>query len=122
MGTIISTSRTPDVLRELGARLKTLRLRQNRRVKDLAIRAGVGARTIDRMEAGHSVGTDKLVRVMRGLGRLQAFEVFIPPPEPFPYERSSVSEASRANAHRGGASCRCQGRWRPLARRVVAWV
>ena len=100
MGTIISTSRTPDVLREIGARLKTLRLRQNLRVKDLAIRAGVGARTIDRMEAGHSVGTDKLVRVMRGLGRLQAFEAFIPLPEPSPYEIERLRGKLRQRASR----------------------
>lgn len=100
MGTIVSTSRTPDVLREIGARLKTLRLRQNLRVKDLAIRAGVGARTIDRMEAGHSVGTDKLVRVMRGLGRLQAFEAFIPLPEPSPYEIERLRGKPRQRASR----------------------
>lgn len=100
MGAIVSTSRTPDVLREIGARLKTLRLRQNLRVKDLAIRAGVGARTIDRMEAGHSVGTDKLVRVMRGLGRLQAFEAFVPPPEPSPYEIERLRGKLRQRASR----------------------
>lgn len=100
MGTIVSTSRTPDVLREIGARLKTRRLRQNLRVKDLAIRAGVGARTIDRMEAGHSVGTDKLVRVMRGLGRLQAFEAFIPLPEPSPYEIERLRGKPRQRASR----------------------
>lgn len=100
MGAIVSTSRTPDVLREIGARLKTLRLRQNLRVKDLAIRAGVGARTIDRMEAGHSVGTDKLVRVMRGLGRLQAFEAFIPLPEPSPYEIERLRGKPRQRASR----------------------
>lgn len=100
MGIIVSTSRTPDVLREIGARLKTLRLRQNLRVKDLAIRTGVGARTIDRMEAGHSVGTDKLVRVMRGLGRLQAFEAFIPLPEPSPYEVERLRGKLRQRASR----------------------
>ncbi len=98
MGTIVPTSRTPDVLRELGARLKTLRLRQNLRVKDLAARAGVGARTIDRVEAGHSVGTDTLVRIMRGLGRLQAFDVFIPPPEPSPYEIEQMKGRPRQRA------------------------
>ena len=70
MRAIVATSRTPDVLRELGVRLKTLRLQQNLRVKDLAADSGVGPRTIDRLEAGHSVGTENLVRVMRGLGRL----------------------------------------------------
>lgn len=100
MGTIIQTSRTPDVLRELGARLKTLRLRHNLRVRDLAARAGVGARTIDRVEAGHNVGTETLVRVMRGLGRLQAFEAFIPPLEPSPYEIERLKGKPRQRASR----------------------
>ena len=100
MGTIVPTSRTPDVLRELGARLKTLRLRQNLRVKDLASRAGVGARTIDRVEAGHSVGIDTLVRIMRGLGRLQAFEALIPPPQPSPYEIEQLKGRPRQRASR----------------------
>lgn len=98
MGTIVPTSRTPDVLRELGARLKTLRLRRNLRVKDLAARAGVGTRTIDRVEAGRSVGTDTLVRIMRGLGRVQAFETLIPPPEPSPYEIEQLKGKLRQRA------------------------
>ena len=98
MGVIVPTSRTPDVLRELGGRLRTLRLRQNLRVKDLADRAGVGARTIDRVEAGHSVGTDTLVRIMRGLGRIQAFEALIPPPEPSPYQIEQLRGKLRQRA------------------------
>ncbi len=98
MGTIVATSRTPEVMRELGARLKALRLRQNVRVKDLAARSGVGARTIDRLEAGHSVGTDTLVRIMRGLGRLQAFEALIPPVEPSPYEIEQLKGKLRQRA------------------------
>ena len=100
MGTILSTSRTPDVLRELGARLRTLRLRRNLRVKDLAARAGVGTRTIDRVEAGHSVGTDTLVRIMRGLGRIQAFETFVPAPELSPYEIERLKGKPRQRASR----------------------
>ena len=100
MGTIVSTSRTPDVLRELGVRLKAVRLSQNLRVKDLAARSGVGARTIDRVEAGHGVGTDTLVRIMRGLGRIQAFEAFIPPPEPSPYEIDRMKGKQRQRASR----------------------
>ena len=49
MPAIVATSRTPDVLREVGARLRALRLQQNRRVKDLAADAGVSPRTIDRL-------------------------------------------------------------------------
>ena len=101
MPAIVATSRTPDVLREVGARLRALRLQQNRRVKDLAADAGVSPRTIDRLEAGRSIGTANLVRVMRGLGRLQAFEVFIPVPEVSPYDVERLRGRIRQRASRG---------------------
>ena len=100
MATIVATSRTPDVLRELGARLKTLRLQQNLRVQDLAADSGVSPRTIDRLEAGHSIGTENLVRVMRGLGRLQAFEAFVPVPEVSPYDIARLRGKVRQRASR----------------------
>ena len=101
MPAIVATSRTPDVLREVGARLRALRLQQNRRVRDLAADAGVSPRTIDRLEAGRSIGTANLVRVMRGLGRLQAFEVFIPVPEVSPYDVERLRGRIRQRASRG---------------------
>ncbi|MCE2455141.1 MAG: helix-turn-helix transcriptional regulator [Gemmatimonadetes bacterium] len=100
MRAIVATSRTPDVLRELGARLKALRLQQNRRVSDLAAASGVSQRTINRLEAGSSVGTDNLVRVMRALGRLQAFEVFVPVPEVSPYDVERLRGKVRRRASR----------------------
>ena len=101
MGTIVATSRTPDVLREVGGRLRTLRLQQNLRVKDLAADSGVSPRTIDRMEAGRSIGTENLVRIMRGLGRLQAFEAFIPVPVISPYDVERLRGKIRQRASRG---------------------
>lgn len=101
MPAIVATSRTPDVLREVGGRLRALRLQQNRRVKDLAADAGVSPRTIDRLEAGRSIGTANLVRVMRGLGRLQAFEAFVPVPEVSPYDVERLRGRIRQRASRG---------------------
>ena len=101
MRAIVATSRTPDVLRELGARLKMLRLQQNLRMKDLAADTGVSPRTIDRMEAGRNIGTENLVRVMRGLGRLQAFEAFVPVPEVSPYDVEKLGGKIRRRASRG---------------------
>ena len=100
MRAIVATSRTPDVLREVGARLKTLRLQQNRRIADLAADSGVSPRTISRLEAGRSIGTENLVRVMRALGRLQAFEAFIPVPEISPYDVERLRGKVRRRASR----------------------
>jgi len=101
MRAIVATSRTPEVLREVGARLKALRLQQNRRVRDLAADAGVSPRTIDRLEAGRNIGTENLVRVIRALGRLQAFEVLVPAPEVSPYDVERLRGRVRRRASRG---------------------
>ena len=101
MRAIVATSRTPEVLREVGARLKALRLQQNRRTRDLAADAGVSPRTIDRLEAGRNIGTENLVRVMRALGRLQAFEALVPVPEVSPYEVERLKGKVRRRASRG---------------------
>lgn len=100
MKAIVATSRTPDVLREVGTRLKALRLQQNRRVSDLAADAGVSPRTINRLEAGHSVGTGNLVQIMRALGRLQAFEALVPVPEVSPYDVERLRGKIRRRASR----------------------
>lgn len=101
MRAIVATSRTPEVLREVGARLKELRLQQNRRVRDLAADAGVSPRTIDRLEAGRNIGTENLVRVMRALGRLQAFDALVPVPEVSPYDVERLRGKVRRRASRG---------------------
>lgn len=102
MEAIVATSRTPDVLREVGGRLKALRLQQNRRVSDLAADSGVSPRTINRLEAGHSIGTENLVQIMRALGRLQAFEAFVPMPEVSPYDVERLRGKIRRRASRRG--------------------
>jgi transcriptional regulator with XRE-family HTH domain len=98
MGTILVTSRTRDVLAELGQRFKTLRLQQNLRVEDLAGESGVSARTINRLEAGRSVGTENLVKVLRGLGRLPALDALLPPPEVSPREIARLRGKVRERA------------------------
>jgi transcriptional regulator with XRE-family HTH domain len=98
MGTILATSRTPDVLREVGERLRSLRLQRNARVEDLAADSGVSARTITRIEAGKSVGTENLVRVLRALGRLQALDAFLPPPPVSPLEVARLGGKVRQRA------------------------
>lgn len=98
MTTILATSRTPDVLRELGERIKTLRLQRNLRVRDLGAASGVSARTINRLEAGSPVSTENLVRVLRGLGRLQALDAFLPPPEVSPRQIARLRGKVRQRA------------------------
>ena len=67
----ITENLTDDaVLAELGARLARWRLEKNLTQAELSDRAGVGRRTIQRLEAGESVQVTSLVRVLRVMGLL----------------------------------------------------
>jgi transcriptional regulator with XRE-family HTH domain len=57
-------------LRDLGSHLRTWRKLNGVTQKLLAERAGVSAPTLRALEAGQSVSTDSLVRVLRALGVL----------------------------------------------------
>jgi len=86
MADILPSSRTQDVLAEMGRRIQRLRLDQNLRIEDLAEKSGVSVRTLNRMEAGTGVGIEHWIRVLRGLGRLQALDSFILSPTVSPIQ------------------------------------
>jgi transcriptional regulator with XRE-family HTH domain len=100
MSAILPTSRTEDVLADLGSRLRLLRLGQNQRIEDLAAKSGVSARTIARMESGTGVGMEHFVRVLRALGRLQALDSFIAPALVSPIEIAKRRGKARVRASR----------------------
>ena len=102
MADILASSRTKDVLGELGKRIQRLRLDQNLRVEDLAKKAGVSHRTISRMESGTGVGIEHWIRVLRGLGRLQALESFLPLPTASPLQLVKTGGRMRRRASRSG--------------------
>lgn len=100
MRSILQTSRTDDVIAEIGNRLRQLRLAQNLRIQDLAARSGVSARTISRLENGSSVSVEHLVKVLRGLGRLQALDNLVPPPLVSPLQVAKLRGRVRERASR----------------------
>ncbi len=104
MAVILSTSRTPDVLNELGARLRRTRLQQNLKIEDLARDAGVGINTVRRLEGGKSVGLESVIRILRALGRLQALESFLPDPgvSPLMVAERGGKQRLRASGPRDG--------------------
>jgi transcriptional regulator with XRE-family HTH domain len=67
-------------LAELGRRLAQLRINMNMTQAELAKKAGVGKRTLERLEAGETTQTRTLMRVLRELDLLAQLEALIPEP------------------------------------------
>lgn len=93
------------VLGELGERLARWRLEHNLSQAQLGDEAGVGRRTVQRLEAGESVQLPSLVRVLRVLDLLEPLDRLIPEPPPSPMQRLQLAgrERQRAGRPRSGA-------------------
>lgn len=74
------------VLAELGARLARRRLALALTQAQLAEAAGVGKRTVERLEAGASVQLVSLVRVLRALDLLASLDAWLPAVRPGPLD------------------------------------
>lgn len=80
MARIHARTRTSEALEEIGRRLRAVRLAQNLTVEEVAERAGIGPRTVLRIEGGEGSRLDNLVKLLRGLGKITALEAFLPEP------------------------------------------
>jgi transcriptional regulator with XRE-family HTH domain len=96
----ITAQLTDDaVLQELGARIARLRLDQNLTQAEVADLAGVGKRTIERLEAGQvAAQLSGFVRVCRVLGIMDRFEAFLPEPAPSPMAQLRLQGRARRRA------------------------
>ncbi|HEX7061256.1 MAG TPA: helix-turn-helix transcriptional regulator [Woeseiaceae bacterium] len=72
------------LLEELGARLKAHRIEAGLTQAELAFDAGIGKRTLERLEAGQGADVVMLIRVLRILGRVDGLDRLLPPVEPGP--------------------------------------
>jgi len=68
------------VLQELGRRVTQVRIDLNLTQAELAKRAGIGKRTLERLEAGEPTQTRALFRIFREMGLLGKIEVLLPEP------------------------------------------
>ena len=64
-----------DICKRIGAKIRTIRLKQNMSQTELADKAGISISTVRRMEDGEIKSCESMIRTLRTLGRL---DIFIP--------------------------------------------
>ena len=75
-----------EILKELGNRLKTERIRQKMTQETFAKNCGVAKSTVERFEKGESVQLANLLKMLRTLHQLSGIELLLPVTEPSPME------------------------------------
>lgn len=86
------------ILSELGRRIEQRRLLVNWTQADLAGEAGLSKSTIERLEAGQPIRTNRLIRVLRALGLLKNIDALVPEPMPSPIQQLKLQGRQRRRA------------------------
>jgi len=68
------------ILLEMGNRIRNFRIRKNMQQQELATASGVNVTTIQRLENGFPVTTEKLISILRVLDLLENIEGLLPTP------------------------------------------
>ncbi len=103
----ISTQLTDQaILQEIGGRLAAARVERNLTQAALAEQAGVGKRTIERMESGEvATQLSGFLRVCRALGLLERLDTLLPESAPGPMAQlAQLSQRARPGRKRRRAS------------------
>ena len=87
-----------QIVADLGGRLGRLRLASNTTQADLAKKAGLGTRTLARLESGEGGTIDSLVRAIIALGLRSHLEALLPDPNIRPMERVQLRGRERQRA------------------------
>lgn len=102
----ISTLLTDDaILAEIGSRIARRRIELQLTQADLAEQAGIGKRTLERIEAGGSAQMSKIIRIFRALDLVAGLEGMIPdvPPRPMELLKHKGKVRQRASKPRDAA-------------------
>ena len=81
------------LLKELGQRMAQLRIERDLTQAELAEMAGVGKRTLERMEAGETTQNRTLFRIFRELDLLEKVEMLLPEPAARPSQAIKQADA-----------------------------
>jgi DNA-binding XRE family transcriptional regulator len=86
------------VMGELGRRLAQYRVDGMYTQEHLAEKAGIGKRTLERLENGMQVQTPSLIRVLRSLGLLGGLEILVPQVDVRPMDMLKLKKKRRQRA------------------------
>ena len=74
------------ILKELGSRIRDVRVGRNMTREELSVHAGVSLSSIVRIENGTGVNLDVLLKTLRSLGCIQNFDLLVPEQEQTPQD------------------------------------
>ena len=89
------------VLKAFGTRMARYRIEANLTQTALAEQAGIGKRTLERIEAGHGTALVSLVRILRVLHQLDGLDRLLPELPPSPIEQLKRRGRQRRRVSRG---------------------
>lgn len=95
---ITSTLSDAAILGLLGQRISQHRLQANLTQAELAARAGVGKRTLERIEAGGGAELTTFVRILRALDLVDGLDRLVPELPPSPIARLELQGKARRRA------------------------
>ena len=113
MATMDITNQLTDkaILSELGQRLARRRIELQLTQAAVAEQAGIGKRTLERMEAGETSQLSSLIRVLRVLDALHALNGLLPESGPSPMDLLQQQSRSRQRASGKRKSSTTQEHW-----------
>jgi putative transcriptional regulator len=91
-----------EILRLLGDRLRQYRLQRNVSRANLAQTTGVHYNTIRHAEEGKDPRLSTMVKILRGLQRLEPLDSFLPPPSISPLQLAKLQSRPRIRARKLG--------------------
>lgn len=100
----------PAIVREIGARVRRIRLNRNLTQQQVAEAAGIHRTTLSSFENGTASNTLTLVQVLRALGELDVLHSFLPDPGPSPLQMAKLEGKERKRAS-GKEGLDADSRW-----------
>lgn len=89
MNTILNSNMSNTaILAELGNRLKSLRLSKNKDQQQFSYESGISLRTLSRLENGHSVSLEAVLKVIRALDLIERLDLLLPSAEISPVQQT----------------------------------